>query len=269
LWTATISSLWAGLTSVDSFYVYREVGANVYQIVGTLSDTSFSVFDDFAANPNSTSFKYKIASLNVCSQTSSQSPYHSTIHLQHLGNGNFQWTNYQIENVSNPVLSYSFYRDNNSSGSFQLIQVIPGNNNTFTDVNYATYPNASYRVEVNWFSPVNCNPTSRTSSSFSTSRSNILSFGTTGVSEASQIKFTIYPNPANETFNMDFGSSFSTLNGCNIKITNELGQLTYESKIEQPIQRISKSSIGGSGLYFVYVVNPQGAVVAKRILGLQ
>lgn len=259
----------AGMTSVDSFYVYREVGANVYQIVGALSDTSFSVFDDFAANPNSTSFKYKIASLNVCGQTSIQSPYHSTIHLQYLGAGNFQWTNYLIENVANPVLSYSFYRDNNSSGSFQLIQVIPGNNNTFTDVNYASYPNASYRVEVNWFIPANCNPTSRVSSSFNTSRSNILSFGTTGLGSVNQYPIIISPNPANEQFQIDFGSSYNSLLGGKINIYNTLGQSVYSLPIDKEKQIISRSTLDRSGIYFISVSNAQSLEVSRNKLVLQ
>jgi len=257
----------AGLTSVDSFYVYREVGANVYQIVGALSDTSFSVFDDYAANPNSTSFKYKIASLNVCGQTSSQSPYHSTIHLQYLGAGNFQWTNYLIENVANPVLSYSFYRDNNSSGSFQLIQVIPGNNNTFTDVNYASYPNASYRVEVNWFTPVNCNPTSRIASSFSTSRSNILSFATTGTSELLTEYISVYPNPSNGNFSVEFVEGFSVLDGSRMQIVNSIGQIisTYYLNAEGNFTR--KFFIEKHGLYFVQLTNQDGVIVAvKKII---
>lgn len=258
-----------GLTSVDSFYIYRETGTSTYQIVGVLSDTSLSIFEDFAANPNSTSFKYKIASLNTCGEVSVQSGYHSTMHLQHLGNGNFQWTSYQIENVSNPVLSYNIFRDNLSTGNFQLIQVIPGNNTTFTDINFASYPNASYRIEVNWFSPVSCNPTSRTTLSYSTSRSNILSFGTAGLLERSQYKMSVSPNPVVESLVIDLTPNYESLNGCEFIILNNLGQPVYSEKIEQQQYKIERVSIGGSGLYYVCIVNQYGMIVSREKVVMQ
>jgi hypothetical protein len=257
-----------GLTSVDSFYVYREVGANIYQIVGALSDTAYSVFYDYGANPNSTSFKYKIASLNVCNQTSSLSPFHSTIHLQYLGSGNFQWTNYLVENVPNPVLSYNVYRDNNSTGNFQLIQVIPGNNNTFTDVNFSSFPNSSYRIEVNWFNSVNCNPTSRTMSSFVTSRSNILSFAATGISDLKSNKMNIYPNPTSGSFVLDLGSALE-LEAHRVEIKNTMGQVLFSSIINSRQLLITSTPAISHGVFMIYLLGQNEVILATEKLVVQ
>ena len=188
--------------AVDSFIVYREITTNNFLQVGALPRSAMSVFTDTAENVNATSYKYKIAWRDTCGNFGPLSLYHNTIHLQYLGFGNLQWTNYGIESTANTVASYNVYRDNTSSGNFQLLQVIPGNNNTFTDVNYSSYPNAQYRVDVNWQTGGSCNPTARV---VTTSQSNIRRIATTGIFDYRQTgRMTRYPNPANDIVVLDF-----------------------------------------------------------------
>jgi hypothetical protein len=179
--------------AVDSFIVYREITTNNFLQIGALPRSAMSIFTDTAVNVNATSYKYKIAWKDTCGNTGPVSLYHNTIHLQYLGFGNLQWTNYEIENTANTVASYNVYRDNTSSGNFQLLQVIPGNNNTFTDINYASYPNAQYRVDVNWLTGGSCNPTARV---ITTSQSNIRRISTSGTGDhVKSVSVRAYPNP--------------------------------------------------------------------------
>ena len=159
------------LSAVDSFYVHREVSTGVYDKIGAVHADSLSQFPDHAANPNSTSFRYKISTLDVCGNESELSYYHNTIHLQYQGNGNFNWNHYTIEGSTDVVATYNFYRDNEGTGDWEVIQVVSGTQNSFSDIDYANYPDANYRVDVNWVDGGIC--TSTRAVDHNSSRSNI------------------------------------------------------------------------------------------------
>lgn len=79
---------------------------------------------------------------------------------------------------------------------------------------------------------------------------------------------TIYPNPASTQVNIAF-NNISNLNGGSIKIINSLGQqvATTPIKTTGTTTTMTLSTWGGSGLYFVQIVNPQGQIVdIKKIL---
>lgn len=81
-------------------------------------------------------------------------------------------------------------------------------------------------------------------------------------------KITIYPNPASSQINIAF-NNISDLNGGSIKIINSLGQqvATTPIKTTGTTTTMTLSTWGGSGLYFVQIVNPQGQIVdIKKIL---
>jgi hypothetical protein len=82
---------------IDSFCIYRETTSNIYTKIATIPFDSLSEYHDYDANPNTTSYRYKMSIIDTCGAESALSPFHNTIHLQNLGNGNFQWTFYQIE----------------------------------------------------------------------------------------------------------------------------------------------------------------------------
>jgi hypothetical protein len=89
---STTSSFWEKPVSaeIDSFYVYREITQNNYQRIGAVPYEDDGRYHDFDANPNETSYRYRIAALDTCGVESSLSPFHNSIHLQSLGNGNLQ-----------------------------------------------------------------------------------------------------------------------------------------------------------------------------------
>jgi hypothetical protein len=172
--------------------------------------------------------------------------------LQYLGFGNLQWTNYEIENTANTVASYNVYRDNTSSGNFQLLQVIPGNNNTFTDINYASYPNAQYRVDVNWLTGGSCNPTAR---AVTTSQSNIRRIGaTTGMAEAwDRSAVSVYPNPAKGRVSIERKGACTMVSGA-LRITDSNGGEKYLLRDVGPLVHLDVSSLP-SGVYLISWVN--------------
>ena len=181
---------------IDSFFIYREVMLETYERIGALPYAADGRFDDNDANPNVTSYRYRLSALDTCGVESPLSPFHNTIHLQQLGNGNLLWSHYAIENQPNPVQYYRVYRDDNSTGDFQSISnTIPGGNNSYTDLAYSTYPNASYLVDVAW--NLSCDP----SRSITTTQSNrYLGQVPVGINSASSLDFLLFPNPT--TFNV-------------------------------------------------------------------
>jgi len=220
IWEKPLSAL------IDSFFIYRETATNIYSKIASVPYAALSEYWDLDtnANPNSTSHRYKLSVLDTCGAESDLSFYHNTIHLQNLGNGNFQWTFYQIENLLNPVLSFNIYRDDLGNGNFFPIGNVPGTNATFTDINFNAFDSSIYVIDVNW--SIACNP-SRT---VSTTRSNIRhrnSFDrpVLGMESMSDEKFEIFPNPGIGAFTMN-----SQLAVRQIAIINSLGQEVWSEK---------------------------------------
>lgn len=232
-------------SSVDSFRIYRETATNTYSYIASVHRDSLSEYHDLAANPNSTSYKYKLTAIDTCGHLLPMSHFHNTIQLQNLGNGNFQWTSYQIENEANPVNYYIVSRDDNSTGNFQPISAtIPGSNTTYTDVNFSSYPNASYRVAVNW--SIACTPTKSTSTSYS----NILIFGNAGIQSTFENTVHISPNPVT---NEALISLSGAINNATIKVMNVTGQTLLELSKQSGKQFSIDLSKEAAGIYFVEI----------------
>jgi len=215
-----------------SYNIYREVTTGVYNLIANVHKDSISMYDDYSADPNVTSYAYKITALDTCGNESAQSDYHSTIHLQFLGNGNLQWTLYDIENQPNPVDFYEVFRDDSSSGNWNSISnTIPGGNTTFTDVDYSLFTNPSYRVDVVW--AIGCSPSR---AGVNTSRSNVKNAPVSGVNveEYNALnKVKLYPNPAQNSFVVE-GITEPTW----ITVFNSIGQ-PVRSELMQPGNPVS------------------------------
>jgi hypothetical protein len=249
------------ISYIDSFKIYREITTGNYGLLHTQSVNELSKFEDLEANPNATGYKYKIAALDVCGQESELSDFHNTIHLQYLGSGNFQWSQYGIENTANPVASYNVYRDNDGTGNFQLVPngVVSGSQSTYTDVVFNNYPNARYYVDVNWNDQTSCNVTK----SFVTSRSNVKGLGenTTGAMEFHLSQLNVYPNPTSENCNIQVPSS---LLGQEVILKNSIGQVLKTFKLEIEVTNIDLSDYS-IGIYFVEINSALG-YLAKKIV---
>jgi hypothetical protein len=253
----------ADVSNIDSFVIYREITLGNYQQIGAVHRDSLSLYNDFSANPNSTNYKYKVKVLDTCGSIGNFGLYHNSIHLQYLSFGNFQWTFYEIENTANQVASYNFYRDDNATGNFVLLQIIPGSNNSFTDVNYASYPNARYRVDVNWLSGNICNPTRAT---VNTTRSNIKNSGfATDYDELNVLSdlISVSPNPADDLLNVllpDLKSKYT------ITIYNSLGQKVSERLEIEPGNNVLDLTSLSKGLYSLCIETTKSKVYKKVVI---
>ena len=247
-------------TSVDSFRIYRETMTNVYSNIASVSKDSLSEFHDYAANPNVTSYKYKLAAVDSCGSVSALSDYHNTIHLQYLGNGNLLWSLYGIENASNPVSYYIINRDNTGTGNFLPISTtIPGGNNSYTDINYATYPNARYRVDVNW--SIICNPSKAVSSN---THSNIINLGlTTSISQSDFANsVSIYPNPFTEQTTISFSE---IQKNTTIKIMDVVGKEIKTINFTGKDYLLEKEEMN-AGIYFVQIIYTNKNMVNRKVV---
>ena len=91
---------------------------------------------------------------------------------------------------------------------------------------------------------------------------------TNPVSYANNI--TIYPNPANTQVNISF-NNITDLTGGNINIINSLGQqvATTPITLSGTTTTMQLNAWGGTGLYFVQILNAQGIVVDVKKIILQ
>ncbi len=249
---------------IDSFFIYRETTTGIYSRIASVHKNANSLYHDYSANPNATSYRYKLSVLDNCGVESEKSASHSTIHLQNLGNGNFQWTFYQIQNASNPVTSFNVYRDNHGDGNFNQIGFVPGTNSTFTDIGHTAFSNSVYVVDVTW--NIDCD---QIIPNVNTTRSNIRR--KTDVDTVASIQMVraenifVYPNPA-EDFIM-----VKARNGTIRQITliNSLGRAIRKFPIENhtpetstaiPLDDLSK------GVYVISIESDAGTTMRKLII---
>jgi hypothetical protein len=73
-----------GVSNVDSFRVYRMQSLSVDTLIGTVGYADLSRLVDSTANPNVTSYTYKIAAVDLCGNEGPKSLEHQTIHLQNI-----------------------------------------------------------------------------------------------------------------------------------------------------------------------------------------
>ncbi len=240
---------------IDSFCIYREITNNVYTKIASVPYDSLSEYHDYDADPNTTSYRYKLSTIDTCGVESELSVFHNTIHLQYIGMGNFQWTFYQIQPGINPVISFNVYRDNFNNGNFSQIGFVSGSNATFTDVSYTSFPDANYVVDVNW--GISCTP----SRAVNTTRSNkrptkelLIS-----VDDVTYGSIRISPNPAQTSFNIDYSEGLKILQ---VEMFNSMGQKVID---ETNARHISVESFP-KGVYVLALQTNAGRVVKKVVV---
>ena len=81
---------------------------------------------------------------------------------------------------------------------------------------------------------------------------------------------TLYPNPANTQVNISF-TNITDLTGGQIKIINSLGQqvATTPITLSGTNTTMPLTTWGGTGLYFVQIINSQGQIVDIKKIILQ
>lgn len=255
-----------GLSLVDHFNIYREDVASFYNLIAVVPFDSLSEYHDYTADPNVTTKRYKISSVDSCGTESALSRFHNTIYVTSSGNGQFNWNLYTIEPTTNPVTNYLLMRDDNATGVWNQIASTAGTQQTLNDPAYASFPNADWRVETVW--NISCESTQRPSKDNSIqtvivkSKSNIKNTRTVGVKTNSNSNgFELFPNPTNDKVTIVLNEMESNLK---VQVVNLLGQVLLESAINDKQTSISLNQLE-AGTYFIKIIGGQNQVTKKLI----
>ncbi|MFM7728847.1 MAG: T9SS type A sorting domain-containing protein, partial [Flavobacteriales bacterium] len=238
---------------VDSFVVYRAVPGGWYFKIGAIDFSALSIFTDTTANVDSLTYDYKIAVKDECGVIGNRSVSHGTIRLRYLGSGDFEWTPYRIDTSSSAVAAYRLYRDDVGTGNFQLIQTVSGGTLSANDPDYANYPNARYRVDVSWLTPLVCTPTR----SFTTSLSNIEDLQLfTGFNQPELMEeIDVYPNPASDRLYVDV-RKMKGFRQFVLQLADMNGRILSEVKVDAGLESMDVSRFL-KGVYCIYLHSPE------------
>ena len=241
-------------TVIDSFIVYRETTPNNYVAIAAVHADSLSIYNDFNANPSLSAYRYKLKTKNAQGVLSNFGNYHQTIYLTNNGS-TFSWTAYEVENDTTLSVVYKVYRDNASTGNFQLITTIGNDSTSYTDPNFSSYPYASYYVEA--IIGNGCIPER---SAYLFSRSNVVVFGTTSVNSIESTHLIhFYPNPANNKFKIE-GIKGSTV----VKLYDLFGKLVIEKETKNDIEILTGNL--SEGLYILATQSELGKSFNKVLI---
>jgi hypothetical protein len=258
------------ITGADSFRIYREDQTNVYTYIGSLQYNALSEYHDYGADPNVTTKRYKISSIDACGNESALSNYHNTIYIIDNHNGQFSWpTLYTIENSANPVTNYALMRDDYNTGTYNQIAITAGTQQVITDPNYSTYMStANWYVETIW--GITCTSTGRqnnqTQGTIVKSKSNIANNRTTGVKNAgtASLDLTIYPNPTNGKLNILLPADLK--GKATVKVTSLIGEEMYSENVNSVAgKHVVDMSEFPAGTYLVQITGTDLSVT-KRIV---
>jgi len=256
LWEKPVSNL------ITDFLVYKETDeANVYEIIDTVAYDEVPMVTDYSSNPSIRPYRYKIGFMDSENRVFPASDYHQTIHLtisQGVNNNwNLIWTPYIGFNYS----SYNILRKS-GSGSYEQIATISSSFNSFTDFN-APSKDVAYIVSIN--RPGGCNIGLR-SSGYSDVYSNVASVNLVSVAEAKEVNFSVYPVPANDRINIQFGDE--STGKINLTITDVTGRIIYSEEFNDSWQgqvHSINSSDFAEGLYLLNVIS-EGSRSKKKIV---
>ena len=260
-----------GVSNVDSFRVYRVQSLILDTLIGTVAYNDLSRLVDVTANPNVTSFTYKIAALDFCGNEGPKSLEHQTIHLQSIYSAaplktDLSWNLYSGAIVNN----YRVLRDTNNSGNWTiLINNLAPNATSFTDLSIPVSAlSLQYRVDVIWAN--SCDPTAKVAQSIvNTTKSNTKDFTRmmpTNLAEQTELlnSIIIYPNPTKDIFEVELKTGIESFD---VEIYNNLGsklQTNHNTYTDKATIDISSFS---TGVYFVVIKTKIGSIT-KRITKL-
>lgn len=233
---------------IDSYIVYKETAANVYNIIGTQGYSAPATFIDQSSGPGQGANKYKLAIIDSCGSITPQGTPHKTVHLI-ISQGantswNLAWSHYEGFSFS----SYAIYRGTDAN-SLAQITTVTSSVNSYSDT---TAPGGTVYYQVEAVKAQACVPAA--GQSYSASRSNIVNGGGVGIenNKPAGINLRVYPNPTN---------SFSTIEIANgigeyeLTIYNMTGMKVVSEKIINGNKFILQKDYLQQGVYFIEARN--------------
>jgi hypothetical protein len=244
-------------TAIDHFNVYAEgLIAGVYDIIGSVSYDSLSVFMDSLSNPAQQAYLYKISVVDTCGIETDYSTYHKTIHLninQGMGNTyNLIWNFYEGFTVP----SYKIYRGLDPS-SMSLMNIVSASLNSYTDL---SPPPGMVYYQIESVNPTPCSPEK---SNYLSTKSNIAS-PATGVIEltGNDSYLKVYPNPVKQILNIQ--GSFNASDKVFLYDVCDR-EIPCSVKQTQNVLQIDVSALS-NGIYFLKMIKDSNFYSKKIIV---
>jgi hypothetical protein len=247
---------------IEDFLVYRETSqANVYEVIDTVGYNEEPVVTDFGSNPALRPYRYKVGFMDSENRVFPAGDYHQTIHLtisQGIGgNRNLTWTPYAGFDFS----SYNILRKT-GSGDYEQIATISSSFSSYTDFD-ASSENVAYIVAID--RPGICN-TSLRDNGYTQVRSNKASLNAVSVAQIPGNAFSIYPVPANDQINIQFGNNAK--GNINLTITDVAGRIIISAEhsdiVAGQVLPINTSDYS-EGLYLLNIVT-YGERIARKFI---
>jgi hypothetical protein len=263
--------------AIAGFIIYRETSSlNVFDSIAYVPYSQYSEYVDAAAgvNPQTRSYRYRIAVVDTCGSWSLPGGTHRTMLLQ-INQGlnntiNLNWNHYQGITIN----SYQVMRGTNVYNMAPLA-LLPSNINSFTDVNPPD--SAVYRINMVFPDGYSCTPSARMMAQRRRTASNI----STNLIFQGEIPFDVgmrkipqslsgvkvSPNPGSGHFMVSFTAGMqeevilevTDLTG---KVIRREGVLTHGGENLRELHLIGAQA----GIYFLNLKNAGGNVVSKIVV---
>jgi hypothetical protein len=228
---------------IDSFYVYKEIAAGVYSKIGAVDNCENGVFIDMNSVPMDSSYKYKVAVLGMCGDTSALSnTAHQTVKLTVTpGTGVFDlaWNSYE----GYPFTTYNLYRGSDPSNITQ-IATLPSSVTTYQDI---APPVGALFYQIEVVNPNDCDPTKI--NGYGVSRSNIASNGIASTEDVMSEMISVYPNPTKGNMTLEVGDAFI---GKGYKVMDGYGRTLFIGTIQTAKQPLEMNRLS-KGTYFLNI----------------
>jgi hypothetical protein len=262
--------IWEKDESVDIAYynIYRESSVpNIFFKIASFNSDSLSVFTDSVANPATRSWRYKIGAVDLCGNESEHSLRHKTIHLS-INRGlngayNLIWDKYEGFEFSN------FYIYRMADGNEQLLDSLPGNETSYTDLNPPA-GDVFYQIEV--MHPEGCEATRAVN--HNSARSNRSTATAPGGEDVSVIEnaagisvLNVYPNPVKNKLNI--AARIEAGLSAHIYLMDLHGRACFQEQVKSETGLISVTYDTTSlapGVYFVRMVTDKGIMNKKVVI---
>jgi ligand-binding sensor domain-containing protein len=212
-------------TAIDYFNIYKEMGTDVYQIIGSKPYNEISEFIDYTSNPTVHADKYKISVVDTCGNESDLSPYHQTMNLSQAQGGEADelvllWNKYEDESGVYTPLTYDVYRGMNAA-SMELESAVTGGLSSF---NYNALNVSDGEQFIVVIDMPTCTPTTQmraTGGPYYQSTSNLEDEGIIDVNTKLNLlesqQWSIYPNPVSDKSLVKSDELIETINIYSIK----------------------------------------------------
>lgn len=256
------------------YIILKENASSQYVSVGNNSYQNMSTWSDQNSNPKVQPWRYRLVLQDSCGNYSDTSDYHATIHLQ-ASQGvaqnevNLQWTAYEGKQVQ----TYYIYRWLSPINRV-LIDSVSSNVQTYTDIYPVNTAITALLYEVGAkFTNGGCSPSAGKQSSYVTSMSNVLDWGTDGglpigteewVNTVLEHDLEMYPNPTQGKLNLDLKGAWEDQRNIQIVITDMTGRRIGERTLNGSGRAQFDFAELPAGVYFLQIITEEGRTIVKR-----